>query len=88
MSAKNLILLSIIFIFFNGCRFLPKKNPTPRTDKNQFIEQIKSVECGDEMRLRSVYKLLERIGINDAEMEVEKFDNVANVVLTVKGKTD
>ena len=55
--------------------------PAPNTDKADFFRQINRVECNNDDRLRSVERLYKNLGVADEDIVVEKFDNVANVVL-------
>ncbi len=73
-----------------GCSFLDdvKKSPSIATNKEEFIKQIKSVDCDDADRFREVEKLFRQVGAKDKDIEIEKFEEATNVVLTVKGKTD
>ena len=85
-------LLPIIFLIaaISSCPLMRqlKNRPAPITDKEDFINQIKRVECDNNERLRAVGRLFRNLGVADEDIKVEKFENVANVVLTVKGKTD
>lgn len=80
---------ALIITVLSSCSYIQKRRniQNPKTDKKEFIEQIKKVDCNDEDRLREVEKLYKNIGANEAEIELEKFYNVTNVVLTVKGKS-
>lgn len=84
--------LPFIFLLaaISSCPFIGqvKNRPTPIINKEDFINQIKRVECDNNDRLRAVERLYKNLGVADEDIKVEKFENVANVVLTVKGKTD
>lgn len=82
-----LFLLSLIF---GGCDlFSFADHVVPKvTKKEDFIAQIKRVECENSERFSAVQRLLTNLGVEDSDVEIEKFENVTNIVLTVKGKTD
>jgi len=50
-------------------------------------EQVNAVPCKNEDRLEAVKKLFRDAGAADADMEVQKFKDVNNLVVTKKGKT-
>lgn len=84
--------LPFIFIITTVCSCplldLVKKSKSHITDKEVFIKQIKAVDCDDEDRLREVEKLFAQVGADDSAVQIEKYDDATNIVVTVKGKTD
>lgn len=44
--------------------------------------------CKNDERLESVKKIFKKMGAAEDEIKTEKFDNVDNIVITKKGKTD
>lgn len=87
---NKLLPFIILFSTVCSCPLLPKNKKSKNfiTKKKEFIEQIKAVDCDDADRFQEVQKLFSKIGAKDSEVEIEKFEDVANIVLTVKGKTD
>jgi Zn-dependent M28 family amino/carboxypeptidase len=85
-------LLPFIFIFTSvcGCSLFDKiaDRPDLNTSKTDLTNQIKGVDCDNADRLREVENLFRRVGAKDSEIVTEKYENVSNVVVTVKGKTE
>lgn len=59
-----------------------------RTEKADLVEEIKAVDCDDADRQKEVVRLFERNGAGKDEIKTEKFEDVSNVVVTVRGRTD
>lgn len=69
-----------------NCPLIREKENTAR--KEEIRKQIERVDCDDKDRLAEVKKLFVETGAKPDEIKIEKFDNVQNIVLTVRGKTD
>jgi len=70
----------------------PAPAPTPSEVKisteEELMADVKLGPCKAEERLDAVKALFKRVGVNDADIKVEKIDKAQNVVVTKKGKTD
>ncbi len=86
MAFYKILPIFVLTIIVCKCSLIQKEDEFAR---NQLIKkQIERVDCDDKDRLAEVKKLFAETGAKPDEIKVEKFDNVQNVVLTVKGKTD
>ncbi|MGI8670002.1 MAG: M28 family metallopeptidase [Aridibacter sp.] len=64
---------------------IKKENNSAR--KEEIKRQIEQVDCDDKNRLSEVKKLFTEVGASADEINVENFEDVQNVVVTVKGKS-
>lgn len=56
--------------------------------EEELMASVKEGVCKNADRLESVKKLFKEMGATDDNIKVEKLDNVQNVIVTMKGKTD
>lgn len=75
-------LLTAILVFSSSL-----KAQATELDK-QLGEDLKLGPCKQEDRLEAVKSLFKRLGAADADIKVEKFKDIQNVVVTKEGKTD
>ncbi|MDQ3634666.1 MAG: M28 family metallopeptidase [Acidobacteriota bacterium] len=86
MTFNKISAIFILIITICNCSIIQKEDEFAR---NQLIKkQFEQVDCDDKDRLSEVKKLFAEVGASPDEINVEKFDDVQNVVLTLKGKTD
>jgi aminopeptidase YwaD len=57
-------------------------------EKEEIRRQIENVDCDNDDRLEEVKKLFLNVGAKPAEINVENYQNVKNVAVTLIGKTD
>ncbi len=81
-------LLPFIFIFsaLCGCPFL-QQNEVKQATKIEFKKQTESVNCSNDSRLEDVRRLFKGVGATQSEIETKTFDNVKNIVVSLKGNS-
>lgn len=86
MTFYKISVIFVLMITICNCSIIQKEDDFAR---NQLIKkQIEQVDCDDNNRLKSVRKLFAQVVSDLEDIKTEKFKDVQNVVLTVKGKSD
>lgn len=86
-SIQLFLAVLLILLFFINVLFTQKSDGKISTDKDIKAE-IELAPCKNEDRFESVKKLFSKMGAKDENIEVQKFQNGENLVVTKKGKSD
>ena len=70
-----------------NCPLFPSNSEISVT-KEEFRQQVESVQCDNNGRFEDVKELFVKLGANPNEIVTERFKQVENIVVTVKGKTN
>ncbi len=78
--------ICLFILFLAGIAFAQQKRLAVSAESIQTDMQMHV--CKNDERLESVKKIFKKMGAAENEMQIEKFDDVENLVVTKKGKTD
>ena len=81
-----LLLSQMLFIVFTGVSQAQQQDLTISTPE-QIKEEFKTVPCKDSERLNAVKALFERMGAAPADIAIEKYKDVENLVVRKQGET-
>lgn len=56
--------------------------------EDELVADVKLGPCKNDERLEAVKTLFKRLGVSEADIKIEKYDKVQNVVLTKKGNSE
>ena len=84
MRIKTLSIFLCLSLF-TGCSLLPGEENTASVE---FKSQVESVDCDNRDRLEAVRALFTALGAKPEEINIEDFNKVKNLVVSVPGKTD
>lgn len=86
---KNLAgeIFAVIVLVLCSATGIAAQSATVSTEE-EITTDVKSVVCKNTERLNSVKALFKKMGAADEEMKVEKIDDVENLIVIKKGKTD
>lgn len=84
---KNKLPILLFALCFCTATFAQTKTVKLSTE-DEIKEDLKLVSCKNAERLETVRKLFQKLGAADEEINIEKFKDVENLVVTKKGKTD
>jgi len=85
-NKKIFCILSFIFCL-SSFSFAQQANVKVSTEA-EIKENLQLVPCKNEERLEAVQKLFQAMGATDADISIEKFKDIQNLVVTKKGKSD
>jgi Zn-dependent M28 family amino/carboxypeptidase len=82
-------LASLALVIFTAITLTPSARSQTKTEITEDLmkEQVNGAPCKNEDRLEAAKKLFRDAGATDVDMEVQKFRDVNNLVVTKKGKT-
>ncbi len=86
-SIQIFLAVLLILIFFINVLFTQRSDGKISTDK-EIKSEIELAPCKNEDRFESVKKLFLKMGAEDSDVAVQKFQNGENLIITKKGKTD
>src|SRR5215216_7323703 len=85
MKLKTALGLSILITLANLSR---AQTPGPPVTEESIRGDMQMHVCKDGDRLEALKTLFKKRGAADEDLKLEKFDNVENLVVSKKGKTD
>ncbi|NNE99575.1 MAG: M20/M25/M40 family metallo-hydrolase [Pyrinomonadaceae bacterium] len=77
----------LLFVFLASSCWLPFQG-AKQSSPAEFVSQIKRVKCDNRDRLESVRSLFSEFGADPGDLEIEDFEYVKNLAVTVPGETD
>lgn len=85
----NKMLLIILLAAICNCSLIKSTEEKNNNSvlRDEIKKQIEQVKCVDNVRFEEVKKLFKNLGASTSEINVEKFDDVQNIAVTVIGKT-
>lgn len=84
----KILWLSLLLALCITPQVFAQRASSPISTQENIAESVKLAPCRNEDRFDAVKKLFARMGANDDEVSVEKFDKLLNIVVRKKGKSD
>lgn len=85
---KKILVASILILILCLTVFLQQSQKPKIATESDIKSDVELVPCKDEERLEAVKKLFIKMGADEKDLSVEKFEKVENLVVTKKGKSD